>query len=155
MIKTKTKAEKLNETYECLRNLGKVHTKKDFADAIEFDKTNLSSAFRGAEKYLTDGLFKKICYKYPDLFNVEYFLEDKGEMIKSNAGKESTQPNIEEKEMSIPASFVKMLFEERKTHDEINRELVRQNGILIDTLKIKLEEIEKNTKEILAHMVVA
>ncbi|MDR1594289.1 MAG: S24 family peptidase [Prevotellaceae bacterium] len=80
----KTRLNKLNEVYEHLRSLGKVHTKKEFSEQIEFDRSNLSSAFNGVERYLTDGLFKKICEKFPDIFNVEYFLEDKGEMLKNN-----------------------------------------------------------------------
>jgi GTP-dependent phosphoenolpyruvate carboxykinase len=80
----KTRSNKLNEVYDYLRSLGKIHTKKEFAEQIEFDRTNLSSAFNGTERYLTDGLFKKICEKYPDIFNVDYFLKDKGEMLKEN-----------------------------------------------------------------------
>jgi hypothetical protein len=81
----KMRIERLNKAYEHVRSLALVHTKKDFAAAIGFDKTNLSSAFKGVERYLTDGLFKKICDKYPDIFNVEYFLTGKGEMLKSES----------------------------------------------------------------------
>jgi hypothetical protein len=88
-----TKQNKLKEAYEYLRSLGKIHTKKDFALAIEFDKTNLSSAFSGNENYLTDGLFKKICEKYPELFNPEYFLNDKGGMLKINTQENNVKTN--------------------------------------------------------------
>jgi phage repressor protein C with HTH and peptisase S24 domain len=76
----------LTEAFEHLRSLGKVHTQKEFAEKIGFDRSNLSSAFNGKEQYLTDGLFERICNTYPDLFNLEYFLEDKGEMLKNNTG---------------------------------------------------------------------
>ena len=78
------KLDKLNKVYDYLRSSGKVHTKKEFAEHIEFDRTNLSSAFNGDERYLTDGLFKKICEKFPEIFNIEYFLKDEGEMLKNN-----------------------------------------------------------------------
>ncbi|MDR1881773.1 MAG: S24 family peptidase [Prevotella sp.] len=81
----KEKSDILNEAYEYLRSLGKIHTKKEFAEQIEFDKTNLSSAFSGSERYLTDGLFKKICDTYPELFNIDYFVNGKGEMLKNQS----------------------------------------------------------------------
>jgi DNA-binding transcriptional regulator YhcF (GntR family) len=79
----KTKVEKLENVYEYLRNQGIIHTKKEFSNQIQFDYSNLTSAFNRSEKHLTDGLFKKICEKFP-FFNIEYFLEDKGEMLKEN-----------------------------------------------------------------------
>jgi hypothetical protein len=84
-----SKKQKLDEAYKHLRSIGAIHTKKELAFEIDFDKTNLSSAFSGSEKYLTDGLFKKICERY-SMFNIEYFLEDKGEMLsqsKENSNK--------------------------------------------------------------------
>jgi hypothetical protein len=69
----KTKVEKLENVYEYLRSKGIFHTKKEFANEIQFDYSNLTSAFNGSEKHLTDGLFKKICTKYSDL-NEDYFL---------------------------------------------------------------------------------
>lgn len=78
--------KKLKEVYELIRKKGvDIHTKKDFANVIGISYQNLSAAFSGAEKYLTKNLFKKICIKY-DFLNIDYFIDDKGEMLK--------QPNI-------------------------------------------------------------
>ena len=64
----KTKLEKLNEIYEYLRSLGKVHTQKEFAEQVKISQTSMSSAFNVNEDYLTDNLLEKICKKYSDLF---------------------------------------------------------------------------------------
>ena len=93
----KTKQEKLKAAYGYLRSLGEIHTQKEFAEKIGFDKTNLSSAFKGSGRYLTDGLFNKICDAYSEL-NINYFLKDEGEMLKS----ETSQPaKIESKQRYI------------------------------------------------------
>jgi len=80
----KTKQDKLHEAFEFLRSKGVVHTQKEFSEQIGFDKSNLSSAFKGSERYLTDGLFKKICDTYPDFFRIDYFLTGEGSMLKES-----------------------------------------------------------------------
>jgi len=80
----KEKKEKLKDAYEHIRSLGKVHIQKEFADKIKCDERNLSSAFNGEGKYLTDNLFKRICKAFPDIFNIDYFLKNEGSMLKHN-----------------------------------------------------------------------
>ena len=74
--------EKLNNAYEYLRSSGKIHTQVEFSEQIGIHHTNLSSAFNGSKKHLTDSFFKKICDKYSDIFNIEYFLGKSDEMLK-------------------------------------------------------------------------
>jgi hypothetical protein len=113
------KVEKLNEAYKYLRSLGKIHTKKEFANEIEIDKTNMSSAFRGDDRYLTNNLFKKICYKYPDLFNIEYFLKDKGEMIKTIINQNNVDgDNIQGNNVTVNKSQADKFLDLLKTKDE-------------------------------------
>lgn len=58
-------------------------------------------------------------------------------------GKEKVTPfcdsNYEEEagtsKQSVPYEFVEALMEERKRHDEMNAELIRQNGELIEIIK--------------------
>lgn len=45
---------------------------------------------------------------------------------------------------SVPYEFVQAMIDERKRHDEMNSELVRQNGILVDILKNELADIKKD-----------
>lgn len=77
------KKDRLNNAFEWLRYEKILSTKKEFAERIQFDKTNLSSAFNGAERYLTDNLFNKIADAFPQ-FNRDWLLTGKGDMLKSN-----------------------------------------------------------------------
>lgn len=43
----------------------------------------------------------------------------------------------------IPASFLKMIFEERKIHDQKELELINQNQELINIIKNELSTIKK------------
>lgn len=43
--------------------------------------------------------------------------------------------NLETKSNGVPYEFVEALMEERKRHDEMNAELIRQNGELIEIIK--------------------
>ena len=72
------------ELFEHLRFLGLIHSKKDLANALRIESSTLSGAFSGQERRLTNGFFEKICKTYPDIFNVAYFTEDTGEMLKSS-----------------------------------------------------------------------
>jgi hypothetical protein len=105
----KTKQQKLNDAYEHLRSLGKFFTKKDFAKQIDFDRTNLSSAFSGSERYLTEGLFKKICDTYPEIFDVDYFLKDDREMLKSEAVNPGTKKQSAKNAIQLSSKSVDSL----------------------------------------------
>ena len=78
--------KKLHEIFNLLKSKGIVHTQKEFAAQIGFDKGNISSAFNGNTRYLTEGLFEKIYKKYPDL------VDENGDIIKSD----TTNPDLDE-----------------------------------------------------------
>ena len=73
--------KRLNEVYEHLHNHFGVHTKGDFAEAIQYARAYISSAMNGNEKYLTDKLFTNICEAYPGKFNLEYLLTGNGNLL--------------------------------------------------------------------------
>lgn len=75
------RAKRLNEVYEFLHDNQNVHTKGDFADIMNYARAYISSALNGNEKYLTDKLFKSVCEKYPDIFNLDYLLNGTGELL--------------------------------------------------------------------------
>lgn len=61
------KENKLKKVISYLKGRETIKTQRDFADAIDFNHTNLSSALNGNESYLTDGLFSKILNKFPEV----------------------------------------------------------------------------------------
>lgn len=77
------KVDRLKMIYEYLRDIGAIHTKLDLSKSIGFDKTNLSSAFSGNEKYLTKGLFEKICNTFHDI-NPDWLFTGEGDMLGHN-----------------------------------------------------------------------
>ena len=52
-----------------------------------------------------------------------------------------TDEQIVESKQMVPYEFVESLMEERKRHDEMNAELIRQNGSLIRLLEEKENEV--------------
>ena len=73
--------DRLLEVYEHLRKNRGVHTKKDMAETIGVTLPALYSAFGGSDPYLTDNLFKKICYAFPGVFNLNYLLTGEGSLL--------------------------------------------------------------------------
>ena len=73
--------DRLLEVYEHLRKNMGVHTKKDMAETIGVTLPALYSAFGGSDPYLTDNLFKKICYAFPGVFNLDYLLTGEGTLL--------------------------------------------------------------------------
>lgn len=113
------RAERLRKVFDYLVFSGVFTTRADFADAIGTNKTNLSSAMNGNEKYLSDSLFAKIHSVY-DNISLQWLMTGEGEMLKVPATLTVYSPTAEEhKEMSegvdlsvIPAEVVEEIKEE-------------------------------------------
>ena len=120
------KSVRLNEAYEWLRYRKLVSSKREFAEHIGIDKTNLSSAFNGMEKYLTDNLFIKISEAFPEL-NQDWLLTGEGNMLKEQSVStyyENT--NQQQNDMNIQE-----LLEAIKRRDQQMDEMLSQQGRLI------------------------
>ena len=94
--------KRLNEVYEHLHNHFGVHTKGDFAEAVQYARAYISSAMNGNEKYLTDKLFTNICEAYKGVFNLNYLLNGEGELltpeedVKSSEIEKATKPSSDD-----------------------------------------------------------
>ena len=94
--------KRLNEVYEHLHNHFGVHTKGDFAEAVQYARAYISSAMNGNEKYLTDKLFTNICEAYQGVFNLNYLLNGEGELltpeedVKSSEIEKAAKPSSED-----------------------------------------------------------
>ena len=73
--------KRLIEVYDHLRRYYGIHTKTGFAETLHYGRTSMSAAMNGDESYLTDNLFKNICDAYPDVFNIDYLLTGKGNLL--------------------------------------------------------------------------
>lgn len=120
----------LNEAYEWLRYKKLVSSKKEFAEHIGIDKTNLSSAFNGMEKYLTDNLFIKISEAFPQL-NKNWLLTGKGNVQKAQSVSTDFENTNQQSEDMNANDFLKALAEEQS----LTREALAQNARLIGIIE--------------------
>lgn len=120
----------LNEAYEWLRYKKLVSSKKEFAEHIGIDKTNLSSAFNGMEKYLTDNLFIKISEAFPQL-NKNWLLTGKGNVQKAQSVSTDFENTNQQSENMNANDFLKALAEEQS----LTREALAQNARLIGIIE--------------------
>lgn len=83
-----SKQDRIKQVYEHLRANFGIHTQIDFANAIRITRPALSSAMNGNDAYLTKNLFQKICAAFPNVFNLDYLLTGKGQLLINNEGEE-------------------------------------------------------------------
>lgn len=85
--------ERLKKAIIYLKSNDEIYYQKDFADKIGVSNTNLSSAIRGSEKYLSDAFFRKVVIAYPE-FSLDWFLTGSGDMIVSQLPSNTPTENI-------------------------------------------------------------
>ena len=107
---------RINEVYEYLHNKRNIHTKKDFADIIEYAYPYVSSALNGNEKYLTDKLMKSICSHFSEI-SLDYLLNGEGELL---LPKEPTAE--QQQEANILELYAHMI----RSVDDLRQELKKQ-----------------------------
>lgn len=134
--------KRLNEVYEYLHENCNIHTKKHFADAIEYAYPYVSSALNGNEKYLTDKFFKSICAKFPEI-SLAYLLTGEGELLLS---RDNPSPTLQQ-ESDILELYARMIRKLDDTRVEIQKEIaeVRQ---LKDELRLTLSHLKGTTYQI-------
>ena len=121
------KKERLREVYAFLRRNKGIYYQKDFADAIGAQRPGLSAAMNGNEAYLTDNLFKKICYAYPGVFNIDYLLTGEGSLL-MNA--EPTQTSKEKESAAVLIELAaKLIKEVEAIRHELSDELAEIRAI--------------------------
>ena len=85
--------DRLKEAFEFLRSNGKVHTQKDLAVQMGSTRPNVSGAFKGDPKILTDNFIKRFNNAFDDIFNLNWLLDGEGEML--NAQADTANSNIQ------------------------------------------------------------
>ena len=80
------------------------------AETIGVTLPALYSAFGGSDPYLTDNLFKKICYAFPGVFNIDYLLTGEGSLLVEEGG--AKVQDTDSGELSALRSRVKILEEQ-------------------------------------------
>jgi hypothetical protein len=75
------KNERLIEAYKYLRSTGYLHTQKQLAEKMSATEGNVSKAFKGDDKVLTDSFIMRFCQAFPGTFNMDWLLHGDGDML--------------------------------------------------------------------------
>ena len=142
--------KRLNEVYQYLRQHRGIHTKSDFAESVHYGRTSMSAALNGNESYLTDSLFKNICYAFPDTFNLQYLLNGTGELLADseysyNDNVSQQYPTTLSERHPFPQwadNLIDILSQQIKENEALHREL-RQSITEVNTLRDDLQTLLK------------
>ncbi len=81
MKTVKNKHNRLNECLTYLKRIRSIKIQKDIVDKMEMNKSTVSQALKGNERYLTDSFLEKFANTFN--LNPQYLIEGEGEMLKS------------------------------------------------------------------------
>jgi len=74
--------ERLKEAFDYLRGKGLVHTQADVADRMKASRPNVSSAFNGDAKCLTDKFLIRFNRAFGQIFKEDWLLHGDGAMLR-------------------------------------------------------------------------
>lgn len=121
------RADRLREIYSYLLRSGAVTSKSDFAFKSNFSVPTVSSALSGNKSYITAQFVERVNEAFGNIFNEEWILKGKGEMLKN--------PNV-----ILNAHITSPIIE--------NNNLDKNMTILIETVSSQQELIKKLLAEI-------
>ena len=75
------RVKRVNEAFNYLRNKGLIRTQKDLANLMHAAESNISKALKGDEAILTDRFLRRLSAAFGGVFNQEWLLTGKGEML--------------------------------------------------------------------------
>lgn len=78
--KTTTRCERILAAFAHLKEKGLVKTQQDVADMMGANKTTVSQAFKGSEKYLSDKFLARFNATFNDMFNIGWLITGKGDI---------------------------------------------------------------------------
>lgn len=76
--------ERFQEAFNFLRHNHLIGTQKELAKRMQSTQPNISSALNGNPKVLTDSFLIRFNSSFDNIFNKNWLLEGKGEMLRSN-----------------------------------------------------------------------
>lgn len=76
--------ERIMSAYNYLKNVGIVSSQQNVADKMNVRKESVSKAFNGNKSYLTNTFILKFNSTFDNIFNNDWLMEEKGEMLRNN-----------------------------------------------------------------------
>ncbi len=132
----KINVNRLNEVISYIQYKTDYKTQTAIAEKIEFSRNNLSSATKGEDKYLTEGLADKIVAAFPEI-SKDWLLTGNGSMLVPQI--EEVVPEEEEED-----DLVLFLRDERKGYDITLTDIYEKTRIPVKTLK----EVQQGISEL-------
>lgn len=131
------RAQRLNEVYKHLFAFCDVTSKTGLAKILGIQRTGLAAAFGGSKANLTDSLFRNICKTFPGVFNLDYLLTGKGDLltieedvktedIMKSANGQNTPTGNPDSAFMISKTFESMLKPIQDAHDKLVATLEKQ-----------------------------
>lgn len=140
-----TKQDRLIEVYDYVRQNCGVHTKTDFAIALQITRPTLSAAMNGNDSYLTKNLFQKICAAFPGAFNLDYLLTGNGSLLAEQVIHDDG--NIRITEEIDPSSLVNAALAAKDETIAVMREQIEAKDALIASLRQQIELLKQTTDD--------
>ena len=75
--------ERIISAYNYLKNVGIISSQQNVADKMGVRKESVSKAFSGNKSYLTNTFILKFNNAFDNMFNNDWLMEGKGEMLKT------------------------------------------------------------------------
>ena len=75
--------ERFKDAFEFLKNRGSVHTQRDVALKMDSSEGNISKAFKGDERVLTNRFLCRFNKAYDNIFNLDWLTDGVGDMFSS------------------------------------------------------------------------
>ena len=133
------------EVYDYTRAKMGIHTKSDFAHALNSSRTVISSALNGNPVYLTDRLCKKICESFPGIFNLEYLLSGKGTLLLDEVNTNVANSEQDQEPISINHTIYSSILEAKNETIEALRQEIKTKDQYIELLKSEYDKLKQST----------
>lgn len=127
------KFEIFQQAFNYIKSRGYVHTQKDVASKMGSSESNVSKALKGEDKVLTDRFLKRFNAAFDYVFNIDWLLHGKGNMLS-----DSTSQNVKGNNNHVAGRDINISNEDfSKLIDTVNKQQ-EQMGRLISLLENKL-----------------
>lgn len=141
-----SKVERINECYEYLRSIGKIHTKRDLSDLLDVAPSNLTKAFKGDTRYLTDNFLRRFNLAFDYLFSEEWLITGEGSMLTEDTiVPESMDTPEEMDEVEAMKQTIRELLDEKKLLKNENKTLHDTNARLSISIERLTELLYEKT----------
>jgi plasmid maintenance system antidote protein VapI len=126
--------ERLKKAIDYLKFNNNIKNQDDLAEKMEYNRSSVSQAINGDERYLTDTFILNFCRKFKNI-NEEWIRTGSGEMLQETVNQEQAKPAPQQLELSFAT-----LVEISKQNAEINKQNANSLENIIALLKAEKEE---------------